>query len=73
MEGWKHQTAKDKISCELSLYFNRVETEEKLTVPNPTYVIVDLKERSTFTYHLDEYTEVPIWRKIESVKSIGLE
>lgn len=53
IEGRKHQTTKDKIAYELSLYFNWVETEEKLTVPNSVYVMGHLKERSTITHRLD--------------------
>jgi hypothetical protein len=74
-EGWKHKAAKERIKYELSLYFNRVVDELDLSVPNPAYIMGDLKERSTHTFFLDVYAEDPIWRKIESAKyqRIGIE
>ena len=64
----KHKAAQEKIASYLRLYFRVVKIEFDAPVPNPARIMGDLKERSTITHHLDVNTEVPIWRKIESVK-----
>ncbi len=74
-EGWKHKKAKEIIMFELSLYFNVVEEEFFMPVPNSERVMGDLKARSTKSYSLDIYAEDPIWRKIEKLEyqRIGIE
>lgn len=74
-EGWKHKAAKERIKFELSLYFNVVQEEFLMPVPNPQRIFGDLNAVSTRKYVLDVFAEDPIWRKIESLKypRIGIE